>query len=204
MGLEIRRASCYSGRMSAEPQRKWSVEEYLAFEREGEIRHEYVDGELFAMSGASRAHGRISWNITAALDHQLESQGCDGFAGDMRVHVPATEKYTYPDIVVVCGESRFEDAELDTLLNPTLIIEILSPSTEVQDRGRKLFEYRSIPSLRYILLVAQDQVHVEQAVRQEDGSWLLTEVEGVGAVLDLPAINSRLALSEVYRRVPGL
>lgn len=190
--------------MSAEPQRKLSGEEYLAFERQSEVRHEYVDGEIFAMSGASRVHNRISWNLTVALDPQLESRGCEGFAGDMRVHIPATGRYTYPDVVVVCGEPEFEDDELDTLLNPTLIIEILSPSTEDHDRGRKLFDYRSIPSLQVVLLVAQDQVHVEQLARREDGSWVLTETDDVGAPLDLPAIGSRLALADVYRRVPGL
>ncbi len=190
--------------MSAEPQRHWTVEEYLAFERQSETKHEYLDGEIFAMSGASRVHNRISWNITVALDPQLESQECEGFAADMRVHIPATERYTYPDIVVVCGEPQFEDAELDTLLNPTLIIEILSPSTEDHDRGRKLFDYRSIPSLETILLVAQSQVHIEQIARQDDSSWVLTETGDLDAVLDLPAIGSRLALADVYRRVPGL
>ena len=190
--------------MLAEPKHEWTVEEYLAFERGSEARHEYIDGQVIAMSGASRAHGRISWNVTAALDPQLEQEGCEGFASDMRVHIPATGKYTYPDIVVAYGEPHFEDDELDTLLNPSLIIEILSPSTEVQDRGRKLFDYRSIPSLRYILLVAQDRIHVEYVVRQDDGSWLLTEVSQPDAVLELPAINARLVLKEIYRRVAGI
>lgn len=195
---------CYHEAMSAEPQRRWSVEEYLAFERQNEIRHEYVDGEVVAMSGASRAHGRISWNIAGALYPQLEKASCEGFVSDMRVRLPAAERYTYPDIVVVCGEPRFEDDELDTLLNPTLIIEILSPSTEDQDRGRKLFHYRSIPSLQVILLVAQDRVHVEQLARQPDGSWRLTESDDRDEVLDLAAIGARLALADVYRRVQGL
>lgn len=190
--------------MSAEPQRKYSVEDYLTFERQSETRHEYLDGEIFAMGGASWVHNRISWNITVALDPQLESQGCEGFAGDMRVHIPATDRYTYPDIAVVCGEPQFEDAELDTLLNPNLIIEILSPSTEVHDRGRKLFAYRSIPSLETILLIAQDQAHVEQLCRQRDGSWVLTETDDLGAVIDIQGIQARLALEQIYRRVPGL
>ena len=141
--------------MSAKPQPTLSAEEYLAFERQSEIKHELVDGEIVAMSGAGRAHGRISWNLTLALGTQLEDRGCEGFAGDMRVHVPVTDRYTYPDLVVACGEAQFEDAELDTLLNPVLIAEILSPSTEDKDRGTKLFQYRSIPSLQAILLVAQ-------------------------------------------------
>ncbi len=189
--------------MSAEPQRKWTAEEYLAFERGSEIKHEFIGGEIFAMSGASRAHNRISWDIAVALDPHLD-HGCEGFAGDMRVHIPATDRYTYPDIVVVCGEPEFEDAELDTLLNPTLIIEVLSPSTEDHDRGRKLFDYRSIPSLQAILLVAQDQAHVEQLARQDDGSWRLTESDELGAVVELHGIDARLALADVYRRVPGV
>ncbi len=190
--------------MSAQPQRKWTVEGYLAFERENESRHEYGDGEIFAMGGASRIHNRISWNITVALDPQLESQGCEGFAADMRVGIQASERYTYPDVVVVCGEPEFEDAEVDTLLNPTLIIEVLSPSTEDHDRGRKLFDYRAIPSLQIILLIAQDRVHVEQLARQDDGSWVLTESDDLGAVVELPVIGSRLVLADVYRRVLGL
>ena len=130
--------------MSVEPQRKWTAEEYLAFERQSEIRHEYFDGEVFAMSGASRAHNRISWNLTVALDPQLEGGSCEGFATDMRVYIPATERFTYPDLIVTCGDPELADAELDTLLNPTLIIEILSKGTEDYDRGRKLFDYRSV------------------------------------------------------------
>ncbi len=190
--------------MSADPQPETGIEGYLAFERRSETRHEYVDGAIVAMSGASRAHGRISWNISGTLYPQLESQGCEGFVADMRVHVPVTDRYTYPDLVVVCGEPQFEDAELDTLLNPTLIVEVLSPSTEDRDRGSKLFQYRSIPSLEVILLVAQDKLHVEQFVRQQDGSWLLTDVDNLHSVVELPAIGSHLALADVYRRVPGL
>lgn len=190
--------------MSAEPQRRPTVQDYLAFERQSEEKHEYSGGEIFAMTGASRAHNRISWNITLALGPQLDESSCEGYVADMRVRIPASDRYTYPDLVVVCGEPEFEDAELDTLLNPTLIIEILSPSTEDHDRGRKLFDYRSIPSLQVILLVAQNQVYVEQLTRQEDGSWVLTETGAVGSTLDLTAIDARLPLADVYRRVPGL
>jgi Uma2 family endonuclease len=187
--------------MSAEPQQKWTPQEYLAFERGSETKHEYVQGELFAMSGASRKHGRISWNITLALGPQLERRGCEGFAGDMRVRIPTTDRYNYPDIVVACGEPEFEDTELDTLLNPVLIIEILSPTTEDYDRGRKLFHYRSIPSLQTILLVAQDKAHVEMYERQPDGRWVLSETESMGEELDLPAVGARLAVADVYHRV---
>lgn len=187
--------------MGAEPQREWTVEEYLAFERESDVKHEFADGELVAMSGASRAHGRIAWNIGGALYPQLQKADCEGFTAEMRVRIPATDRYTYPDLVVVCGEPEFEDAELDTLVNPTLVVEILSPTTEDYDRGRKLFHYRSIPSLQAALLVAQDEVHVELYERQGDGRWVLSETDDIGESLDLAAIGARLALVDVYRRV---
>jgi Uma2 family endonuclease len=190
--------------MSAQPQRKPTSAEYLVFERQSEEKHEYQGGEIIAMSGASRAHGRISWNLSGTLFPQLESRGCEAFVSDMRVHIPVTDRYTYPDLVVACGDPRFEDAELDTLTTPTLIIEILSPTTEDRDRGTKLFQYRSIPSLEVILLVAQDRVHVEQYLRQGDGSWILTDFDDLETVLELPAIGSRLTLADIYKRVPGL
>lgn len=193
--------------MSAEPQPREIPdlrEEYLARERRSETRHELRDDGIVAMSGASRAHGRISWNLSGVLYPQLEAHGCEAYVADMRVLIPVTERYTYPDFVVVCGEPEFEDRELDTLLNPVLIIEILSPSTEDYDRGRKLFQYRSIPSLRAILLIAQDRLHVEQYLRQDDGSWLLTDTDSAKGVLDLSMVGARLALSDLYHRVPGV
>ncbi|MCP4662549.1 MAG: Uma2 family endonuclease [bacterium] len=141
--------------MSAEAERKWTVEQYLAFERESETKHEYYDGETFAMAGASPAHNLISWNIAMALGPQVRSRGCFGFPADMRLRIPATGLYTYPDVVVVCGEPEF-DQQRDTLLNPTLIIEILSPSTEDYDRGRKFAHYRSLESLAAYLVIAQE------------------------------------------------
>jgi len=191
--------------MSAEPERRWTVEEYLALERESEIRHEYLDGEIFAMSGGSRQHNRISWNIVGALDAQLRGGRCEGFASDMRVRIPATGLFTYPDVVVVCGEPHFDDAESpDTLLNPTLVVEVLSPSTEDYDRGRKFAHYRSVATLEIYLLVAQDRVHVERFARQPSGLWVLYETEDLGETIELPAIGATLALTDVYYRVPGV
>ena len=191
--------------MSPEPQRIWSGEEYLAFERASDEKHELFEGELFAMSGASRQHGRICWNVATALGPQLRQSGCEGFVSDMRVHVPATGLYTYPDVVVVCGEPAFLDEETpDTLLNPTLLLEVLSPSTEDYDRGRKFAHYRSLPSLEIFVLIAQDRVHVERFSRQPDGGWLLEESDDLGSDLELPGIGATLSLREVYDRVPGL
>ena len=188
-----------------EPERHWTVEEYLALERESETRHEYLDGEIFAMSGASRKHNRISWNIAEALGPQLRKGDCEGFVSDMRVHVPATGLFTYPFVVVVCGKVELrEDEGTDTLLNPMLIVEVLSPSTEDYDRGRKFAHYRGIPSLRLYLLVAQDRAHVERFEKQPDGLWVLYETDDLEDRLELQAIGSSLALEDVYYRVPGI
>ncbi len=181
-----------------------SVQEYLAFERESEIRHEYVDGEIFAMSGASRKHNRISWNIVAALDPKLRAGDCEGFVSDMAVQV-SDVKFTYPDVVVVCGEAELREEEgVEILLNPILIVEVLSSSTEDYDRGRKFAYYRGIPSLQLYLLVAQDRVHVERFERQASGLWLLYETDDPAEELELPAIGANLSLVDVYYRVPGI
>lgn len=190
--------------MSAEPQRRLTVEEYLALERESETRHEYLDGEVFAMSGASREHNLIGTNLVGALYSQLKRHGCEQYANDMRVHIPATGLYTYPDLVVVCGEPRFEDDERETLLNPNLIVEVLSPSTEDYDRGRKFAHYRSVPSLQIYLLAAQDRAHVEVFTRQPDGRWLLWETDDLGDSIELPEAGAILAMAEIYDRVPGV
>lgn len=190
--------------MGAEPQRRYTIEEYLAIERESEVRSEYLDGEIFAMSGASREHNLIATNVVGTLHPQIKRQGCEQYASDMRVRIPESGLYTYPDVVVVCGEPRFEDDVRDTLLNPVMIVEVLSPSTEDYDRGRKFAHYRGIPSLQIYLLIAQDKVHVELSTRQADGRWLLWESDDAGVVLELPAIGATLPLAEVYDRVPGI
>lgn len=190
--------------MSAQAQRKWAAQEYLAFERESDGKSEFVDGEIFALAGASRTHNRIAWSVVAALDPQLDEHGCEGFVSDMRVRIPAADVYTYPDVVVVCGEPRFEDDELDVLLNPTLLIEILSPSTEADYRGRKSAWYRGLPTLAAYLMIAQDEPRVELYVRQDDGGWTLHETAGLDATVELPWIGATLAMRDVYARVPVL
>ncbi len=190
--------------MSAEPQRHLTVEEYLALERESETRHEYLDGEIFAMSGASREHNLIGTNIVGALHPQLKRSGCEQYANDMRVWIPSAGLYTYPDVVVVCDPPHFEDDECETLLNPTLIVEVLSPSTEDYDRGRKFAYYRSIPSLQVFVLVAQDRAHVEVFTRQPDDRWLLWETDDLDGTLELPEIGATLKMADVYDRVPGI
>lgn len=175
--------------------------EYLALERQAETKSEYHDGQMVAMMGASRWHNLIAMNVSARLHLQLEGRPCETYASDMRVKVDPTGLYTYPDVTVVCGEAEFEDAELDTLLNPTVIVEVLSPSTEAYDRGAKFRHYRRVPSLQEYLLVAQDKPYLEHYVRQPGDEWLLSTAERPEEVVELPSIGCHLALADVYSKV---
>ncbi len=186
----------------SEPNRRLSPEEYLALERRSEVKHEFLDGEIFAMTGASLRHNDIVWNVASALHSQLRGRPCRASIGDLRLRVDATGLYTYPDIVVVCGEPRLvADAELDTLLNPTLIVEVLSPSTEAYDRGKKFAHYRTIESLAEVVFISQEQVEVERYSRRPEGGWLLLEANRLEDRLPLPAIGCELPLAAVYERV---
>jgi len=187
--------------MDAQTRPHLTPEEYLAIERRSETRSEYLDGETFAMTGGSRNHNLIVLNIGRELSLQLKKRACEVYASDLRVRVPATGLYTYPDITVVCGEPRFEDEELETLLNPTLLIEVLSPTTEAYDRGKKFEHYQTIPSLSEYLLVSQASFRVEQFLRQEDNRWLFTAVAGFEGRISLPSIQCELVLAEVYDKV---
>ncbi len=181
---------------------KMTTEEYLEFEKNSEIRHEYFDGEIFAMTGASLNHNRIHLNIARELGNQLKESLCDAFTSDMRVKVEAIEKYTYPDIVITCGDIKLEKVKgLDTLLNPAVIIEILSDSTEAYDRGKKFQHYRLIGSLQEYILVSQYHCLVERYVRGDDGSWKYTEFTEIEQGMRIEAAGSDLALSEIYYRV---
>jgi Uma2 family endonuclease len=187
--------------MASEPLHRISVDEYLALERRSATKNEYLNGEIFAMTGASRRHNRMVLNLGIILDGQLRGRGCEIFTNDMRVRVPAANLYTYPDVVVACGDPQFTDEEIDTLLNPALIVEVLSPSTESYDRGTKFEYYRTLPSLAEYLLLAQDRVHAEHFVKQPNDGWLLTETDCLDDVLELTAIGCTLALRDTYDRV---
>ncbi|MDS4031337.1 MAG: Uma2 family endonuclease [Candidatus Contendobacter sp.] len=176
-------------------------EDYLAIERGAEYKSEYFNGEIFAMTGASEPHNAIVVNTTIQLGNQLKKRPCRLYANDLRVKVSPTGLYTYPDLVVVCGKGQFEDTHLDTLLNPTLIIEVLSDSTEAYDRGRKFEHYRHLDSLVEYVLIAQHRSHVESYRRQPDHQWLLTECNGLDGTLRLQSIDCDLALAEVYAKV---
>lgn len=178
-----------------------SPEEYLRLERQSEYKSEYLNGEIFAMTGASRKHNLIALNIATSLNQQLRGKQCEVYASDMRVKVKASGLYTYPDVVVVCGEPQFEDDYLDTLLNPTVLFEVLSPSTERYDRIAKSSYYRTLDSLAEHLLVAQDEVRLEQYVKQANGQWLQFEYTSLDNVADLQSISCSLALRDVYDKV---
>lgn len=198
--------------METRVRRRFTVEEYLALERQSETRNEYLDGEIFEMTGASRPHSFISGSVFVALHRQLRGRPCEVHAHDMRLRVAATNLYTYPDVFVVCGEPQLDDAYADTLLNPTLIVEVLSKSTEKYDRGEKFTHYQKLASLAEYFLIAQDRVHVEHFVRQAGAEagrslqgmgWLFTETDRIEDELDLRSIGCTLALAEIYERVIG-
>lgn len=177
-----------------------SPEEYLALERQAETRSEYLAGEIFAMAGASRTHNLIITNTVVSLGTTLKRRGCDVYTNDMRVEVDPTGLYAYPDVVVVCGQPQFKDANEDTLLNPTVIMEVLSDSTASYDRGEKFEHYAALPSLTDYLLIAQDRAAIEQRTRTERG-WQLVFHYGPDAVVPLPAIGCELRLADVYDRI---
>lgn len=177
-------------------------EQYLVLERKSPIKHEYHDGAMFAMSGASREHNLVAGNLYREIGNQFRDRPCEVYISDMRVLVGPTGLYTYPDVAALCGKPRFEDSEVDTLLNPTLIIEVLSPSTEAYDRGKKFGHYRRLESLREYVLVAQDEVRVERYTRRGDGDeWLLTALSRLDETLRLTSIDCEVAVREIYAKV---
>lgn len=187
--------------MALQTQPKLTVEDYLAIERSTEQKSEYLNGEMFAMGGASRQHNLIVTNTVRELSVQLKKRPCKVYANDMRVKVSSTGLYTYPDLVVVCGEERFDDHQKDTLLNPTVIVEVLSDSTEGYDRGEKFEHYRKLESLSDYLLIAQKKYHVECYQRRPDNRWLLTETNDLRDSVRLTSIDCELALAEIYDKV---
>jgi Uma2 family endonuclease len=173
-------------------------EEYLAIEREAEVRHEYFRGEMFAMAGATEPHVVIADNIGFHFRAHCGSQRCRVYRSDMRLLAQATGLFTYPDVIVVCDESRFLDQKRDTLLNPLGIVEVLSKSTESYDRGKKFESYQTIESLKYYLLVAQDRMRLELYSRTDSG-WLLTSADAPDASIEFAGCP--LKLSDVYENV---
>jgi Uma2 family endonuclease len=188
--------------MNAEAVRKLMMtpDEYLAMERSSLEKHEYCDGEVFAMAGASKEHNLIVGNVVTALNNALRRRPCEVYPSDMRVKIPATGLYTYPDASVACHRPAFEDDTADTLLNPQVIVEVLSDSTEDYDRGTKFKNYRTIPSFVDYVLVSQAEVLVEHHVRQPDGSWLMREHRAGGRV-ELVSIGCGIDVDDLYLKV---
>lgn len=180
---------------------RFTPQEYLARERASAgSKSEYVNGYIYAMGGASLAHNRIVWNLARELGIQIRGGPCSASVNDMRVKVPRTEIYTYPDVVIVCGEPRLEDDHFDTLLNPTVIIEVLSPSTERYDRGDKWAHFRQLETLQTYVLVTQDEMRVETFTRRGD-EWIYAEASGAEGVLSLPAAGCSVPLDAIYEHV---
>ncbi|QDT67146.1 hypothetical protein MalM25_00430 [Planctomycetes bacterium MalM25] len=187
--------------MSTQPIPARTAEEYLAFERASEERHEFVNGQIRLMSGASRAHNLIAMNLSGLVHAQLKGRPCEAYSVDMRVKIAEDGRYTYPDMAVVCDEPEFEDAVFDTLLNPNALVEILSPSTGDYDRGEKFASYRNLTSLREYVLISQHRPQVEHFVRLGDGGWRFSPTEGADGLVQLVTAEIQLPLAELYDKV---
>lgn len=190
--------------MTTQPQKSFlTPAEYLEIERKAEYKSEYFNGEMFAMAGAQRLHNLIVSNLIRSVGNQLRARDCNVYPSDMRVKIAKIDKYIYPDIVITCGTENFEDDQVDTLLNPVVIIEILPTSSEAYDRGRKFQHYQFIESLAEYILITPDAVRVEQFVRQSDRTWLYSEYQNLDDVVKLESVGCELALHEVYVKTPN-
>jgi Uma2 family endonuclease len=187
--------------VSSETKTLLTPEEYLEIERKAERKSEYYQGQMSAMAGASRRHSIIVTNLVRELSTQLKGRPCEAYSNDMRVQVAPGGLYTYPDVVVVCGTPKFADDQKDTLLNPAVIIEVLSDSTRDYDRGWKFEQYRALPSLAEYLTVDQAGPHVERYRRQLENGWLLTEYRELHQTIELASVACELKLAEIYDKV---
>jgi Uma2 family endonuclease len=185
----------------AHPIHRLTEAEYLEIERRAEYKSEFLEGEMFAMSGGSSSHSLIKCNLIAELRNRLKGCPCVVYDSDMRIKVQAAGLFTYPDVSVACGEVQFEDERKDTFLNPIVIIEVPSESSEAYDRGKKFGLYRQLPSLREYLLVSQHKPHIEQYIRQDSGEWLLRDVVGLESRLSLASVGVTVEMAEVYYNV---
>jgi Uma2 family endonuclease len=181
--------------------RRLTEAEYLEIERAAEFKSEFFDGEMFAMAGGTPQHSLIATNLAAEFQNRLKNHACTAYNTDLRIKVEATGLLTYPDLSVICGPLQFAEGTDDTVMNPTVLVEVLSNSTEAYDRGRKFEHYRQIPTLQEYLLVSQLEPRIEQFVRQSDGRWLLNEAAGMEKKLELPSLKITIALSEIFAKV---
>ena len=183
--------------MASLPNPPLTENEYLRLERQAEAKSEFHNGQLFAIAGGSLNHSLLANSIGALLRDQVPP-GCRVFNADLRIKIPASNTYTYADCSVICGEPEFSGDQQDTVLNPVLIVEVLSPSTEGYDRAKKFELYRTVASFREYLLVHQDRRRVEHYSRQDDGSWLLREYSGAGARVNIAMFGAHISLSDLY------
>jgi Uma2 family endonuclease len=187
--------------MSSLPDYYLTPEEYLALERQAEYKSEYLDGVVYALAGSSERHNLITGNIITEINVQVRKSPCKVYPSDLKVRIPNSKRFFYPDVSVVCGETQFADDQKDVILNPIFIVEVLSESTAAFDRGKKFQSYQQIESLQEYLLVAQDEYVVEHFLRQESGHWLYTKVSGPEAAIVLPTIECRLLLQDIYNKI---
>ena len=188
--------------MAAVPKERFNIEEYIEFDKNSEERWEYFDGVVVSMSGGTLIHNQLSANVLSGLRKPALAKGCRVLPADMRIKVPKAPPYRYADIVVVCGPPVIEQIQgLDVLVNPRLIVEILSSSTEAYDRGKKFVSYKSIESFEEYMLVAQDRPYITHYVRQADGSWSRTDIDGLDNEIELSSLSCKLSLREIYELV---
>lgn len=187
--------------MALARERKFSPEEYLTLERQAAVKSEFVDGTVMAMAGRSAEHDTIVGNLGARLHAQLRGTSCRVFTSNMKVRTDASGLFAYPDLTVVCGEVGFHDPSRDVVTNPKVIFEVLSPSTEAFDRGKKRIRYQTVETLTDYCLIAQDEARVEHWTRQPDGRWLVSASQGLDGTLELVSIGCTLPLAELYERV---
>ena len=183
------------------PVQRLTEAEYLEIERRAEFKSEFLDGEMFAMAGGTKPHSLIKCNLIRAIGNQLHGGPCRVYDSDLRVKVPLSGLYTYPDVSVACGLDQFEDEHEDTLVNPAAIVEVLSDSSEAYDRGKKFELYRRLASLREYVLVSQHNPLVEQFVRQDSGEWLLRAIEGLESKFTLSSVGVTVDMADVYAGV---
>ena len=190
--------------MTAQPQHQhhyYTVEEYLALEREAAFKSEYFQGEIYAMAGGRPMHGAIAMNLAREFVHQLKGKPCWVFSSDVMIRTNPNGLFSYPDLSIACEELTFHDSKEDIITNPILIVEVVSDSTEAYDRGKKFRLYQQIETFTDYLLVAQDEPHIDHYEKQADGRWLLTSAIGLGANLPIPSLGCTLSLAEVYDKI---
>ena len=185
----------------AEPVKRLTEAEYLDLERKLDFKNEFFGGEMFALSGGTPLHSQIATNLAREFGNKLKGRDCIPYNPDLRLKVELAGLFTYPDLSVVCGPLQFAPGTDDTVVNPTLIIEVLSDLTEAYDRGKKFENYRLLPSLREYLLVSQKEPRIEQFVRQDNEQWLLRDAAGLEATLTLPSLEIKISLAEVFAGV---